>query len=79
MIQNPESYLIQKKDSDSAIVMKNATFSWSQPESPPSTANGVKGHKVEDLSQNGKTETLSTLRNISFTLPKVGFTTDTYK
>uniref|UniRef100_A0A8D0D9B9 ATP binding cassette subfamily C member 12 n=1 Tax=Sander lucioperca TaxID=283035 RepID=A0A8D0D9B9_SANLU len=53
MIQNPESYLIQRKDSDSAIVMKNATFSWSQPESPPSS-----------------TETLSTLRNISFTLPK---------
>uniref|UniRef100_A0A8D0A9P8 ATP-binding cassette, sub-family C (CFTR/MRP), member 12 n=1 Tax=Sander lucioperca TaxID=283035 RepID=A0A8D0A9P8_SANLU len=53
VIQNPESYLIQRKDSDSAIVMKNATFSWSQPESPPSS-----------------TETLSTLRNISFTLPK---------
>uniref|UniRef100_A0A8D0D9C1 ATP binding cassette subfamily C member 12 n=1 Tax=Sander lucioperca TaxID=283035 RepID=A0A8D0D9C1_SANLU len=70
MIQNPESYLIQRKDSDSAIVMKNATFSWSQPESPPSSANGVKGHKAEELSQNGKTETLSTLRNISFTLPK---------
>ncbi|XP_028432411.1 multidrug resistance-associated protein 9 [Perca flavescens] len=70
VIQNPESYLIQRKDSDSAIVMKNATFSWSQPESPPSTANGVKGHKVEELSQNGKTETLSTLRNISFILPK---------
>uniref|UniRef100_A0A8D0A648 ATP-binding cassette, sub-family C (CFTR/MRP), member 12 n=1 Tax=Sander lucioperca TaxID=283035 RepID=A0A8D0A648_SANLU len=70
VIQNPESYLIQRKDSDSAIVMKNATFSWSQPESPPSSANGVKGHKAEELSQNGKTETLSTLRNISFTLPK---------
>ncbi|XP_034727072.1 multidrug resistance-associated protein 9 [Etheostoma cragini] len=72
VIQNPESYLIQRKDSDSAIVMKNATFSWSPPGSPPSSANGVKGHKVEELSQNGGTEPLSTLRNISFTLPKGG-------
>ncbi|XP_049458237.1 ATP-binding cassette sub-family C member 12 isoform X1 [Epinephelus fuscoguttatus] len=73
LIQNPDSYLIQK-DSDSAIVMKNATFSWtkpdSQPDSAPSSANGVKGHKVEEMSQNGETETLPTLRNISFTLPK---------
>ncbi|KAL7406371.1 hypothetical protein ABVT39_018840 [Epinephelus coioides] len=73
LIQNPDSYLIQK-DSDSAIVMKNATFSWtkpdSQPDSAPSSVNGVKGHKVEEMSQNAETETLPTLRNISFTLPK---------
>ncbi|XP_074516862.1 ATP-binding cassette sub-family C member 12-like isoform X2 [Sebastes fasciatus] len=75
LIQNPETYLIQTKDSDFAIVMTNASLSWIKPErlpdSPPSSANGdTKGHKVEEMSQNGKTETLATLRNISFTLPK---------
>ncbi|XP_031704128.1 multidrug resistance-associated protein 9-like [Anarrhichthys ocellatus] len=54
LIQNPEPYLIQRKDSDSAIVMKNASLSWNKPET----------------CQNGKSETLPTLRNISFTLPK---------
>lgn len=81
MIQNPEPYLMQRKDSDSAIVMKNATLSWTktaskQPAPEPSTDNGVKGHKVDEVSQNEKTETLPALRNISFTLPKVCFTTD---
>uniref|UniRef100_A0A8C2ZRV4 ATP-binding cassette sub-family C member 5 n=1 Tax=Cyclopterus lumpus TaxID=8103 RepID=A0A8C2ZRV4_CYCLU len=60
LIQNPEPYLIQRKDRDSAIVMKNATLSWTkstmQPDSP--------------LISNGRTETLPTLRNICFTLPK---------
>ncbi|XP_037602742.1 multidrug resistance-associated protein 9-like [Sebastes umbrosus] len=75
LIQNPETYLIQTKDSDFAIVMKNASLSWLKPDRlpdpPPSSANGdTKGHKVEEMSQNGKTETLATLRNISFTLPK---------
>uniref|UniRef100_A0A3Q1DGG2 ATP-binding cassette, sub-family C (CFTR/MRP), member 12 n=1 Tax=Amphiprion ocellaris TaxID=80972 RepID=A0A3Q1DGG2_AMPOC len=51
LIQNPELYLMQKKDSDSAIVMKNATLSWTIPGSQ-------------------ETESLPTLRNISFTLPK---------
>lgn len=80
LIQNPEPYLEQTKDSDSAIVMKNATLSWSKPDSqpdpPPSTANGVKENKVDETSQDQKTGALPTLRNISFTLPKVGFTTD---
>uniref|UniRef100_UPI0037E705BF ATP-binding cassette sub-family C member 12-like n=1 Tax=Semicossyphus pulcher TaxID=241346 RepID=UPI0037E705BF len=74
LIQNPDPYMTQKRDNDSAIVMKNATLSWtkpdSQPASPPSTANGVRGHKVDEISQNEKSETLPTLRNISFTLPK---------
>uniref|UniRef100_A0A4W6G231 ATP binding cassette subfamily C member 12 n=1 Tax=Lates calcarifer TaxID=8187 RepID=A0A4W6G231_LATCA len=66
-------YLMQRKDSDSAIVMKNATLSWTktaskQPAPEPSTDNGVKGHKVDEVSQNEKTETLPALRNISFTL-----------
>uniref|UniRef100_A0A3P8RLK8 ATP-binding cassette, sub-family C (CFTR/MRP), member 12 n=1 Tax=Amphiprion percula TaxID=161767 RepID=A0A3P8RLK8_AMPPE len=51
LIQNPELYLMQKKDSDSAIVMTNATLSWTKPGSQ-------------------ETESLPTLRNISFTLPK---------
>ncbi|KAI3377629.1 hypothetical protein L3Q82_008789, partial [Scortum barcoo] len=72
LIQNPEPYLMQTKNNDSALVMKNATFSWTkqdrQPDSPPSSANGVMGHKVDEMSE--KAETLPTLRNISFTLPK---------
>ncbi|XP_039990545.1 ATP-binding cassette sub-family C member 12 isoform X2 [Xiphias gladius] len=74
MIQNPEPYLMQGKDSDSAIVIKNATLSWTkadrQPDPVPSTGNGVEGHQVDEVSQNEKTETVPTLRNISFTLPK---------
>ncbi|KAK5935847.1 hypothetical protein CgunFtcFv8_021166 [Champsocephalus gunnari] len=74
LIQNPEPYLNQQKDSDSAIVIKNATLSWarpaSQPDPTPSSANGVTGHKVEEVSMNGASETLPTLRNISLTLPK---------
>ncbi|XP_005727589.1 multidrug resistance-associated protein 9 [Pundamilia nyererei] len=68
LIQNPEPYLMKKVDNDSAIVMKNATFSWTRPESqsspPPSTANGVSEHKTAE------TESSSALKNISFTLPK---------
>ncbi|XP_053195402.1 ATP-binding cassette sub-family C member 12 [Scomber japonicus] len=74
LIQNPEPYLVQRKDSDSALVMKNATFSWTKPDSQPdpplSTANDVKGNKVDTTSQDERTEALPTLRNISFTLPK---------
>ncbi|KAK9543036.1 hypothetical protein VZT92_000849 [Zoarces viviparus] len=75
LIQNPESYLIQRKDSHSAVVMKNATLSWNKPANQPDSlpiisVNGEKGHKVEETCQNGKSETLPTLRNISFTLPK---------
>nr|XP_020512546.1 multidrug resistance-associated protein 9 [Labrus bergylta] len=74
LIQNPEPYMSHMKNSDSAIVMKNASLSWtkldSQTDSSPSSANGMNGHKVEETSQHEKTETLPTLRNISFTLPK---------
>ncbi|XP_028257744.1 multidrug resistance-associated protein 9 [Parambassis ranga] len=59
LIQNPEPYLVQIKDSNSALVMKNATLSWNKPDSQP-----------DNQSENGKTEALPTLRNISFTLPK---------
>ncbi|XP_059212614.1 ATP-binding cassette sub-family C member 12 isoform X2 [Centropristis striata] len=70
LLQNPDNYVIHKKDSDSAIVMKNATFSWSKPDSPPSSANGMTGHKAEEMPQDKKDGTLPTLKNISFTLPK---------
>uniref|UniRef100_A0A8C2ZTN6 ATP-binding cassette sub-family C member 5 n=1 Tax=Cyclopterus lumpus TaxID=8103 RepID=A0A8C2ZTN6_CYCLU len=60
LIQNPEPYLIQRKDRDSAIVMKNATLSWTRPTMQPDSP----------LIPNGRTETLPTLRNICFTLPK---------
>uniref|UniRef100_A0AAQ5Y6Q9 ATP-binding cassette, sub-family C (CFTR/MRP), member 12 n=1 Tax=Amphiprion ocellaris TaxID=80972 RepID=A0AAQ5Y6Q9_AMPOC len=74
LIQNPELYLMRKKDSDSAIVMKNATLSWtkpgSQPDPPHSSANGVREQTVDVKCENGETESLPTLRNISFTLPK---------
>ncbi|XP_037312572.2 ATP-binding cassette sub-family C member 12-like isoform X2 [Pungitius pungitius] len=67
LIQNPEPYLIRRSDTDSAIVMENATLSWNKPvnlpDSPTITDNG-------ETSQDGRTDTLPTLRNISFTLPK---------
>ncbi|KAM7406526.1 hypothetical protein PAMP_000900 [Pampus punctatissimus] len=74
LIQNPEPYLVQRKDSDSAIVMKNATFSWTKPDIqtdlPPTTTNGVNGNKMDETPQDEETEALPTLRNISFTLAK---------
>lgn len=44
------------------------------PDCPPGLASGF--NKVDDISQTEATETFPTLRNISFTLPKVSFTTD---
>lgn len=70
LIQNPEPYLTQRGNSDSAIVMKNATLSWSAPHSSPSSANGVNAHKVDEICENEKSEALPALRNISFTLHK---------
>lgn len=76
LIQNPEPYLMQRGDSDSAIVMKNATLSWTTTHSSPSSANGVNAHKVDKICESEKSEALPALRNISFTLHKVCFTTD---
>ncbi|KAL3992643.1 protein tyrosine phosphatase type IVA [Sarotherodon galilaeus] len=73
LIQNPEPYLMQMAGSNSAIVMRNATLSWtkrSQSESPPRAANEVTEHNMDVTSPNENVETLPTLRNISFTLPK---------
>uniref|UniRef100_A0A3Q1G7M3 ATP-binding cassette, sub-family C (CFTR/MRP), member 12 n=1 Tax=Acanthochromis polyacanthus TaxID=80966 RepID=A0A3Q1G7M3_9TELE len=74
LIQNPELYLMQKKDSDCAMMMKNATFSWTKPGSqtdpPHSSANGVREQTMDGKCENRETESLPALRNISFTLPK---------
>ncbi|CAJ1048484.1 LOW QUALITY PROTEIN: multidrug resistance-associated protein 9-like [Xyrichtys novacula] len=75
LIQNPDPYMIQMKESDSAIVVKNATLSWtkldSQADLSPSPANGVNGHKEDGMSRSNKTESNQpTLKNISFMLPK---------
>ncbi|XP_074522327.1 ATP-binding cassette sub-family C member 12-like [Halichoeres trimaculatus] len=75
LIQNPEPYMVQMTDSNSAIEVKNATLSWSkldrQTGLSPSSANGVNGHKEDMVHKNEKTESNQpTLRNISFTLPK---------
>ncbi|XP_069030712.1 ATP-binding cassette sub-family C member 12 [Embiotoca jacksoni] len=74
LIQNPEPYLLQEKNSVSAIEMKNATFFWTKPDSRddplPSSANGVKEDKTDETSENIKAESLPTLRNISFSLSK---------
>uniref|UniRef100_A0A668W2X7 ATP-binding cassette, sub-family C (CFTR/MRP), member 12 n=1 Tax=Oreochromis aureus TaxID=47969 RepID=A0A668W2X7_OREAU len=66
-------YLMQIAGSNSAIVMRNATLSWtkrSQLEAPSRAANEVTEHNMDVTSPNENVETLPTLRNISFTLPK---------
>ncbi|XP_013873444.1 multidrug resistance-associated protein 9 isoform X2 [Austrofundulus limnaeus] len=75
LVQNPEPYLIQKKSSRWAIVMKKATLSWSLPDMQPDTVTGPDGPGKEHEMANGTTkkgdaDNLVTLRNISFTLPK---------
>lgn len=83
LIQNPEPYLKQSKDSDSAIVMKNATLYWTKPASQAdpdqSPAHGSGENRVEEVPKAETTATLPTLRNISFTLPKVSLAADTSK
>ncbi|XP_062382897.1 ATP-binding cassette sub-family C member 12-like [Sardina pilchardus] len=58
--RNPESYLTQRKGLGAALVMENASFSWTSPDSSPETT-----HENTHTSENKPT-----LRNISFTLPK---------
>lgn len=71
LIQNPDPYLKQDKSSDSAIVMKNVTLSWTKPASPADQVHGSSENKVEEIPNSHTAEMLPTLRNISFTLPKV--------
>ncbi|XP_040926020.1 ATP-binding cassette sub-family C member 12 isoform X2 [Betta splendens] len=67
LLQNPDPYLMQKKDKDSAIVMTNATLSWSKVNSQTSSTPDSAGAAA---SQKETTEIMPTLKNISFTLPK---------
>lgn len=59
--------MVQKTDSDSAIVMENATLYWTEPDGN-NTENGLAGDKMDE---DGKNDILPVLKNISFTLPKV--------
>nr|XP_057944786.1 ATP-binding cassette sub-family C member 12 isoform X2 [Doryrhamphus excisus]XP_057944787.1 ATP-binding cassette sub-family C member 12 isoform X2 [Doryrhamphus excisus] len=81
LIQNPDPYVTHRNNSDSAIVMDNATLSWNTPDSHSAphptvanggtaTANGDTAHPVNAPSQDEEADLLPTLRNISFTLPK---------
>ncbi|XP_074521778.1 ATP-binding cassette sub-family C member 12-like [Halichoeres trimaculatus] len=69
LIQNPEPYMEQMMNSDTAIEVKKATLSWTklggQTDSSPGSANGGNGHESKKTESNQPT-----LRNISFTLPK---------
>ncbi|XP_077569773.1 ATP-binding cassette sub-family C member 12-like [Stigmatopora nigra] len=68
LIQNPDPYLVQKKGGgDSAILMKNATFSWKKP-NPRNLDNGPE--IGTEPSQGDDSNFVATLRNISLTLPK---------
>ncbi|XP_038134547.1 multidrug resistance-associated protein 9 [Cyprinodon tularosa] len=71
LLQNPKPYLQQNKDSQTAVEMRNATLSWtsaaSEQDHLPSQNGEVKEDKEEE---NGRSQSLPTLRNISFTLPK---------
>ncbi|XP_052008122.1 ATP-binding cassette sub-family C member 12-like isoform X2 [Xyrauchen texanus] len=55
LVQNPDSYITQNKNMDSALVMEKASFAWSQDDSQRATHTS---------------ETKPALRDISFTLSK---------
>ncbi|CAL9701161.1 unnamed protein product [Knipowitschia caucasica] len=63
-IKNPEPYLAQGKDPDLALVMDNASLSWGRPEAELSPQDVTKGSADSEL------VVKSTLKNISFKLPK---------
>ncbi|XP_056881465.1 ATP-binding cassette sub-family C member 12 isoform X2 [Takifugu flavidus] len=69
MIQNPESCLQHRKDNKLAIVVENATLSWTKPGSLPDSlpSSNTSGNVHEAA---GSAEALPTLRNISFKLYK---------
>ncbi|XP_077376249.1 ATP-binding cassette sub-family C member 12 isoform X2 [Festucalex cinctus] len=77
LIQNPDPYLVQKKDSNLAIEVVNATLSWHKPDSQSDDPQSgmVNEGMVADNGENGlkadeKSDFLPTLRSISFSLPK---------
>ncbi|KAF7212702.1 ATP-binding cassette sub-family C member 12 isoform X1 [Nothobranchius furzeri] len=67
LVQNPESYLMQENGSHSAVVMDNATLSWTKPDVQPASPTILDG---PDKGQKTHRDASPTLRNISFTLPK---------
>ncbi|KAJ3592968.1 hypothetical protein NHX12_005306 [Muraenolepis orangiensis] len=70
LLKNPEPYLIQERDSDSAIVMENATLYWTKPASQQDSHGKDNGLPRNEINQYEKKDVLPDLRNISFTLPK---------
>uniref|UniRef100_A0A3Q2Q4P1 ATP-binding cassette sub-family C member 5 n=1 Tax=Fundulus heteroclitus TaxID=8078 RepID=A0A3Q2Q4P1_FUNHE len=71
LIQNPEPYLQQKKDNRTAVEMVNATLSWTRAAGEPDRSAGQDGPVGEHKEgRNGPSESLPTLRNVSFCLPK---------
>lgn len=72
LLENPEPYLIQRQDTDSAIILENATLSWTRPEKlskDQAEHNGENEHKEDSEFQMQLNK--ATLKNISFALPKV--------
>uniref|UniRef100_A0A6Q2Z9P0 ATP-binding cassette sub-family C member 5 n=1 Tax=Esox lucius TaxID=8010 RepID=A0A6Q2Z9P0_ESOLU len=75
LAENPESYLVQRQGSPSALVMEGATFTWARPEKQTAHTAPDKGAKVKTHAQNGthtpgQTNSKPTLTDISFSLPK---------
>ncbi|XP_028812284.1 multidrug resistance-associated protein 9 [Denticeps clupeoides] len=75
LIKNPEPYLTPRRGLDAALILENASFSWSKPDPSPSfTANGMKESVVTPTIkvENGVlgVQARLTLRNISFILMK---------
>lgn len=67
LLENPESYVIHKTHSGpDAVVVDNATLSWTGPVHPPASGDGY-----DQVSKEGHAEVLPTLRSICFTLQKV--------
>lgn len=71
LLENLEPYLIQRQDTDSAIILENATLSWTRPEKlskDQAEHNGENEHKEDSEFQMQLNK--ATLKNISFALPK---------
>ncbi|XP_040898346.1 ATP-binding cassette sub-family C member 12-like isoform X1 [Toxotes jaculatrix] len=66
LIENPESYVVQKTDSRSAaVIMDKATLSWTKPLSTCTAED-----RDDLVNKTSLTEVTPTLRNVSFTLNK---------
>ncbi|CAJ1049980.1 multidrug resistance-associated protein 9-like [Xyrichtys novacula] len=66
LIENPEPYILRKTDNAcAAVVMENATLSWTKPTHLAETED-----RDDLVNKTSHSEVLPTLRNISFTLQK---------